>query len=215
MTAFISSIDVFWHGILTTLALSGLSIAGALPLGILLAVMRVSPVGGFRLLSTIYVEIVRNTPLPVVFFFSAFVLPQFGVHFSFFVFAVIALVAYYIPFFCEAIRSGINAVPVGQAEAARSIGLPFSDCIRYVVLPQALRSCIPPLVNVIIALIKNTALASAFGVAESLAAMEQVANQESSAVISVLVATALIYLAATIPLGLLASYIERRARFSR
>jgi glutamate transport system permease protein len=215
MTAFINNIDVFWHGILTTLALSALSIAGALPLGILVAVFRVSPVGGFRLLSAIYVEIVRNTPLPVVFFFSAFVLPQFGVHFSFFTFAVIALIAYYVPLFCEAIRSGINAVSVGQAEAARSIGLPYSDCLRFVILPQALRNCIPPLVNVVIALIKNTALASAFGVAESLAAMEQVANQESSAVISVLIATALIYLAATIPLGLFASYVERRARFTQ
>jgi glutamate transport system permease protein len=150
-----------------------------------------------------------------VFFFSAFVLPQFGVHLSYFSFAVIALVSYYVPLFCEAVRSGINSVPIGQAEAARSIGLPYGDVLRFVVLPQALRSCIPPIVNVVIALVKNTAVAAAFGVSESLATMQQLANQESSAVMSVLIATALIFLAVTIPMGLIASYIERRSAFSR
>ena len=215
MTAFLNNINVFWDGMLVTLALSALSIVIALPLGVLTAVMRVSPVGGFRVLSTIYVEIVRNTPLTIVFFFSAFVLPQLGVHVSYFSFAVIALVVYYVPYFCEAVRAGINVVPIGQAEAARSIGLPYNECLRFVILPQALRSCIPPIVNVVIALIKNTAVAAAFGVTESLATMQQLANEESTAVISVLIATGLIYLAATIPLGLLATYIERRSAFSR
>lgn len=215
MTAFLNNIDVFWNGMLVTLALSVLSIVIALPLGVLVAVMRISPVGGFRVISMIYIEIIRNVPLTIVFFFSAFVLPQFGVHVSYFSFAIIALVGYYVPLFCEAVRSGINSVPIGQAEAARSIGLPYTECLWFVILPQALRSCIPPIVNVAIALVKNTAVAAAFGVGEALATMQQLANEESSAVLSVLIATALIYLAATIPLGLLASYIERRSAFSR
>jgi glutamate transport system permease protein len=210
MTAVLSNIPVFWAGIEMTLALAVLATLAALPLGILLAVMRVSPVAGFRTFGTVYVEIVRNTPLTVVFFFAAFVLPQLGVRLSYFGFAVIALITYYSPFFCEAIRSGINAVPVGQAEAARSIGLDFGECLRFVILPQALRACVPPLVNVAIALVKNTAVASAFGVAESLSIMQQIANHESQAVLSVLAATSVIYLMMTIPLGFLASLVEHK-----
>ncbi|MCS0502056.1 amino acid ABC transporter permease [Ancylobacter mangrovi] len=215
MNVFLDNIGVFRDGVLVTLALAAASTAVALPLGVLLAVMRVSPVEGFRMVGTVYVGIVRNIPLTVVFFFSAFVLPQLGVRFSYFGFAVIALVAYYASFFCEAVRSGINAVPVGQAEAARSIGLPFHECLRFVILPQALRSSIPPMVNVMIALVKNTAVASAFGVTESLGTMELLANRESTAVLSVLIATGLVYLAITIPLGLLTTHIERKVAFSR
>jgi len=87
--------------------------------------------------------------------------------------------------------------------------LPFHDCLRFVIIPQALRSSIPPLVNVIIALVKNTAAASAFGVAELLAAVERLVFLESTAVLSVLIVTSLIYLAITIPLGLIATSIER------
>jgi glutamate transport system permease protein len=209
MTVLIDNFGIFCQGVWMTLALTGLSIALALPLGILAAVMRVSPAGGLRLIASAYVEIVRNTPLAVVFFFSAFVLPQLGLRVPYFVFAVIALVVYYVPFFCEAVRAGINAVPAGQAEAARSIGLPFRDCLRFVIIPQALRNSIPPLVNVVIALVKNTAVASAFGVAEMLSAMERLVFLESTAVLSVLIVISLIYLAITIPLGLIASSIER------
>ncbi len=198
-----------------TLALAVLSIGLALPGGLLLAIMRSSPVLGFRALSTLYVAVTRNVPLAVVFFFSAFVLPQLGVRVSYFSFAVIALVAYYSSFFCEAIRSGINSVAFGQAEAARSIGLSYSDCLRFVVLPQALRNSIPPVVNVMIALVKNTAVASAFGVAESLSAMQRLANDEAAAVLVILMATAVIYLSITVPLGFVATRIERRSAYSR
>lgn len=215
MSTLIANAGVFWSGLVMTLALAVLSAALALPAGLVLAIMRSSPVPGFRWLSAIYVTATRNVPLAVVFFFSAFVLPQLGVRVSYFSFAIIALVAYYSSFFCEAIRSGINAVFIGQAEAARSIGLSYRDCLRFVVLPQALRSSIPPVVNVTIALVKNTAVASAFGVAESLSAMQRLANDESSAVIAILVATAAIYLCITVPLGLVATQIERRSAYSR
>lgn len=108
-----------------------------------------------------------------------------------------------------------GAVPGGQAEAARAIGLTSRQSLCEIILPQAFRAAIPPIINVVIALVKSTAVASAFGVAESLSTMEQLANKESSAVVSVLVATGLIYLALTIPLGLLAGQIERNTRSPR
>jgi glutamate transport system permease protein len=143
------------------------------------------------------------------------VLPQLEIRFSYFSFALIALTIYHAVLFCEAIRSGINSVAVGQAEAARSIGLTFLGTLRLVVLPQALRTVIPPLINVVIILIKNTAVASAFGVTELLSVMELVASEESQAVMGILLTTGCIYLAMTIPAGLLAAHIERKVAFGR
>ena len=215
MLTLVANAGIFWQGILVTLALAGVSFVISLPAGLILAVMRTSPVPGFRWFGAIYVSIFRNTPLAIVFFFSAFVLPQLGMNLSYFAYAIIALVVYYSSFFCEAIRSGINAVPLGQAEAARSIGLGYQDNLRYIVIPQALRSSIPPVVNVVIALVKSTAVASAFGVGESLSSMQRLANDESDAVLIILFATAIIYLCMTIPLGLFANHIERRSAFAR
>ena len=215
MGALTENASVLLDGFEQTLLLTVVSTALALPLGVALAAMRVSPPAGLRAAGTVYVAVLRNVPLVVVFFFSAFVLPQLVLQRTYFTFALIALVAYYAAFFCEAVRSGINAVSAGQAEAARSVGLGFWGVLLEVVLPQALRTAVPPLINVVIALVKSTAVASAFGVAETLSAMEQVANRESTAVISVLVAAALLYLAITIPLGLISGVVERRLGFAR
>ena len=114
-----------------------------------------SPVPTLSAAGATYVELVRNTPLTLVFFFAVFVLPQVDIILPFFVFAVMALTIYHAAFFCEAVPLSINAVGVGQAEAARSIGLTFGQTLQLVVLPQAIRTVIPPLINVVIALIKN------------------------------------------------------------
>jgi glutamate transport system permease protein len=215
MHAVLSNLNEFLVGLRVTLLLTVLSGCIALTGGVLLAAARVSPVPILRYAATAYVEVVRNMPLTIVFFFVAFVLPQLGVRFSYFTFAVIALSVYYIAFFCEAVRSGINSVGVGQAEAARSIGLPFLDSLREIVLPQALRTVIPPLINVFIALIKSTAVASAFGVAELLTTGEHLANAESNAVLWILAATACFYLILTIPAGLFSAYLERKVAFNK
>jgi glutamate transport system permease protein len=213
--AIVENLDVFLLGVRTTLALALLSGFLALVIGVALATLRVSPVPVFRAAGATYVEVFRNTPSTILFFFAAFVLPQLGVHFSYFTFAVIALTAYYAAFFCEAVRSGINSVALGQAEAARSIGLTFGASMRVVVLPQALRSTIPLLINVFIALVKSTAVASAFGVNELLAGMQNLVTAEGQAVFAILIATGLFYLAITIPAGLLATHLERRLAFAR
>ncbi len=215
MQAVIENLPIFWSGIRVTLWLVLFSGILSLLLGTLITVMRVSPIPALRGFVMAYVEIVRNMPTTVVFFFAAFVLPQLGFSFSYFTFAVIALTVYYTAFFSEAIRSGLNAVNIGQAEAARAIGLTFLQALRLVIFAQALRCVVPPLINVFIALIKSTAVASAFGVPELLTMMEQLVTAESNAVFPILIATALFYLAITLPAGLLASYIEKRVAFNR
>ena len=215
MDAILDNLDAYREGFVTTLELSALSSVLALVLGTLLAAMRVSPVPTLRAAGATYVELVRNTPLTVVFFFVVFVLPQLDILLPYFAFAVIALTVYHAAFFCEAVRSGINAVGVGQAEAARSIGLTFGQSLRLVVLPQAFRTVIPPLINVVIALIKNSSIAAAFGVVELTATGTRLANANGDAVIAVLVGVAVCYLVLTLPSGWLAGRVERRLAVAR
>ena len=210
MDAVLDNLDAYREGFVTTLELSVLSSALALVLGTLLAAMRVSPVPTLRAAGATYVELVRNTPLTVVFFFVVFVLPQLDILLPYFAFAVIALTVYHAAFFCEAVRSGINSVGVGQAEAARSIGLTFGQSLQLVVLPQAFRTVIPPLINVVIALIKNSSIAAAFGVVELTATGTRLANANGDAVIAVLAGVAVCYLVLTLPSGWLAGRLERR-----
>jgi glutamate transport system permease protein len=213
--AVLDNLDTYREGFFTTLELSVLSAALALVLGTLLAAMRVSPVPTLRAAGATYIELVRNTPLTVVFFFVVFVLPQLDILLPYFAFAVIALTVYHAAFFCEAVRSGINAVGVGQAEAARSIGLTFGQSLRLVVLPQAFRTVIPPLINVVIALIKNSSIAAAFGVVELTATGTRLANANGDAVIAVLVGVAVCYLVLTLPSGWLAGRLEHRVAVAR
>ncbi len=215
MDAVLDNLASYREGFVTTLELSVLSSALAVALGTLLAAMRVSPVPTLRAAGAAYVELVRNTPLTVVFFFVVFVLPQLDILLPYFAFAVIALTVYHAAFFCEAVRSGINAVGVGQAEAARSIGLTFGQSLRLVVLPQAFRTVIPPLINVVIALIKNSSIAAAFGVVELTAMGTRLAQANGDAVIAVLVGVAVCYLVLTLPSGWLAGRLERRVAVAR
>jgi len=215
LDAIVDNLAAYRQGFLTTLELTVIASVLALVLGTLLAAMRVSPVPTLRGAGTAYVETVRNTPLTVVFFFVVFVLPQLDIRLSFFVFAVIAVTVYHAAFFCEAVRSGINAVAVGQAEAARSIGLTFSQSMRLVILPQAFRTVVPPLINVVIALTKNTSIAAAFGAVELTAIGTRLANANGDAVIPVLAGVAVCYLAITLPSGWLAGWLERKVAVAR
>jgi glutamate transport system permease protein len=156
-------LEGFWK----TLQLFVYSGVASLVLGTLLAAMRVCPIPVLRGAATAYVHVARNTPLVLIFVIVAFGLPTIGIQFSFFEFAVLALTAYTSAFICESVRSGINAVSAGQAEAARALGFTFRQNLTLIVLPQAVRSAVPPITNALIALIRNTAVAEAFGVPEA------------------------------------------------
>ena len=199
-----------------TLQLTFCSAALALIIGLVLAALRVSPVGSLRVAAELWVEALRNTPLTLVFFFWVFVAPVFGVITPLgFWTAVLCLSAYTSAFVSEAIRSGINSVGIGQAEAARAIGLTFGQSLTNVILPQAVRSVIPPLINVFIALAKNTSVAAGFGVVELMGTGRRLGTANAADGLWVLVGVALFYLAITIPAGLLAGALERRVAFSR
>ncbi len=168
MNILIDYFPLFRDGFITTLELFAISAGASLIFGTCLATLRVSPGPVFRAAGTLYVTIIRNTPLTLVFFTWVFAYPYLEIlDFSFFVYAVVALSVYTSAFICEVIRSGINTVPVGQAEAARALGLTFSQSLSQVVLPQALRAVVPPMVSTLIALLKNTTIAAGFSVAEA------------------------------------------------
>lgn len=200
----------FWAGFVVTLQLLVVSGICALIIGTIVAAMRISPVGALRGFAAFYTEIARNTPLTLVFIFTAFVMPMLGVRLPYVILAFVALTYYTSPFVAEALRSGINGVPVGQAEAARSIGLGFSQTVSLIVLPQAFRMTIPPLINVFIALTKNTSVAGGFFVIELFAATRQLANDNGNLVIPILITAAVLYLVVTVPLGFFAAQLERR-----
>ncbi|MET7660396.1 amino acid ABC transporter permease [Streptomyces sp. NPDC005356] len=168
MDVLTSNFSTFAKGFLGTVELTVYASVLALVLGFLMASFRVAPVGSFRIFGTVWVTVLRNTPLTLLFFAVLLGLPRFGIVLPFQVFAILALGCYTSAFICEALRSGINTVPRGQGEAARSLGMTFSQTLSLVVLPQAFKSVIPPVGSTLIALAKNSAIAGAFSVNELL-----------------------------------------------
>jgi len=164
----LNNLGLFGQAFLGTIELFVVAAIGSLIGGLLLAAMRVSPVPVLRSFGTVYVNTVRNTPLTLVFFFFAFAYPRLEIaSLSFFTRACAALIMYTSAFVCEVVRSGINTVPVGQAEASRALGFTFTQTLSEIVLPQAVRAVIPPLTNIEIALLKNTTIAAGFSVFEA------------------------------------------------
>lgn len=205
-------------------------IAGVLSLllGTLLAAMRVGPIAVLRRSAALYVILIRNTPLLIVFMFFRIGAPKIGINFTFvdivwgdirmtnfFTAAVISLTIYTSTFVCEALRSGVNAVPLGQAEAARAIGLPFAGVMKQVVLPQAFRASVPPLASVQIALLKNTTVAGAFGVTEAFARMRSFTNDHSSERLGIFLAFAVIFVILVELVSFAANRLERRWSVAR
>lgn len=215
MDVVLDNIGVFVDGFATTVTLTLLSAVGALVIGTVIAAMRVSPVPPLRWAGTFYVQTVRNTPLTLILFFTAFGLPEVDIVISFYRFALLGLTVYTAAFVAEAVRSGINSVPPGQAEAARAVGMTFGQIMTVVVLPQALRAVIPPLNSVFIALLKNTSIAGAFGVSEAFQETNRLINDFGSAVLWILGATAVGYLLLALVLSALFTAVERKVAILR
>lgn len=216
MDVIIDNLPTYLAGFAVTLQLTVYSAAIALVAGVVLAALRVSPLRPLRAFAATYVEVLRNTPLTLVFFFMVFVAPQFGILLPLgFWTAVVCLSAYTSAFVCEAVRSGINSVGVGQAEASRAIGLTFGQSLGEVILPQAVRSVVPPLINVFIALAKNTSVAAGFAVVELMGSGRRLGVTNAADGLWVLVGVAVFYLLITIPAGTIAAAVERKVAFTR
>ena len=216
MDPVLENIDLYVDGFVTSLSIILVAMVGSLLLGLLIAAFRVSPVPPLRAFGTFWVSTFRNTPLSVVLFFCAFGLPELGINRTFYFFGVLGLILYTSAFVCEAVRSGINSVSAGQAEAARSIGLNFSQGLRFVVLPQALRTVVPPLGSVIIAMFKNSAVVGAFGVGGDLWSTGQtLTSARGYETLPVFIGVAIGYLLITLPAGAVLQVIERKVAIAR
>ncbi|WP_101525331.1 amino acid ABC transporter permease [Nocardioides houyundeii] len=229
MDAVFSNFDEVLKAFGLTLGLFVVSGIGSLIWGTVLAVFRVGPVSVLNKVAACYVTLFRNTPLLMIFIFMAIAMPRLGYTFNFiedvsiggwqvsgfFFRSCLALTLYTSAFVCEAIRSGVNAVDLGQAEASRAIGLTFNQSMRLVVLPQALRAVVPPLTSVQVALAKNTSVAAAFGIAEATATMRGLVNQNGDQLYGIFIAFAIGYIIIVEAISFSSYAIERRLKVAR
>lgn len=229
MDAVFSNFDEYLKAFGLTIGLFLVSGIASLVWGTILAVLRVGPVSILNKAAALYVTLFRNTPLLMIFIFMAIAMPVLGYNFkfvedveiggthvsAFFVRSCIALTLYTSAFVCEAMRSGVNAVPLGQAEAGRAIGLTFDQSMRLIVLPQATRAVIPPMTSVLIALAKNTSVAAAFGIAEATATMRALTNNNADQRIGIFLAFAVGYIIVVEVISLSSYLVERKVRVAR
>jgi glutamate transport system permease protein len=222
MQALLDNSDLVLKAFWLIIKLTAVSGVLALVLGTLLVAMRVSPVPALRIFGTGYVNVFRNTPLTLIIFFCYFGLfVNLGVTLSDdqdrnnFLLSVLGLSVYTASFVCEALRSGINTVPVGQAEAARAIGLTFTQNLRLIVLPQALRTVIAPLGSLLIALTKNATIAGTIGLAETANLMKDLINDNGDQTIAIFFGFAIGFLVLTLPLGYFFGWLSRKVAVLR
>ncbi|MCX2184652.1 amino acid ABC transporter permease [Streptomyces sp. SKN60] len=214
MDVLTENFSTYGEGFLGTVELTVYSSLLALVLGFLVASFRVAPVRSLRVFGTAWVTVLRNTPLTLLFFAVMLGLPRFGLVLPFELFAVLALGCYTSAFICEALRSGINTVPLGQGEAARSLGMTFGQTLGNVVLPQAFRSVIPPIGSTLIALAKNSAIAGAFSVTELLGTYKTLSELGYN-IVWTFVWIAVGYLIITLAISALFHLLEKRYGVAR
>jgi glutamate transport system permease protein len=203
----------FWY----TVQLAVLSGLASLAFGTLLVGLRIGPIAVLSKAAGLYVTLVRNTPLLIVFVFIFIAAPNVGwfVQTPFLLKGVIAVTLYTSTFVCEALRSGVNAVPIGQAEAARAIGMTFGQNLRHVVLPQAFRASVPPLASTFIAMTKNTSVGAAFGLMEATGRMRYFANRNADETLWVFAVFAVGYILIVELIALGSFGLERRWKAAR
>jgi glutamate transport system permease protein len=223
--AVLDNLDLVVRAFGYTLLLAVISGLLSVVFGTLLAGARVGPVALLNRAAGLYVTVVRNTPLLLVLVFFRIAGPKMGIRFDFvdltigdfrinnlFTACAVGLTVYTSAFVCEAIRSGINAVPLGQVEAARAIGLPYGGVMREVVLPQAFRATVPPMASVQIALLKNTTVAGALGVVEAFARMRGLTNDYATQRIGIFLTFAAVFVVMVFIVSFGAHRLERRWR---
>jgi glutamate transport system permease protein len=214
MAALLDNLAPLLQGLLTTLWMAALSAGGALVLGVIVTAMRVSPIPVLRGVAFAYVQLFLNVPLLALLVLFVFALPDTGLLMPLPVTAVVVLVIYEAAYVAEAVRSGVNTVALGQAEAARALGLTFRQTLGSVILPQALRAVVQPVGNVMIALVMNTALFAAVGIVELTAAANKT-NLVHAQPIPIFVGAGLTYMVLALLIGLGTGWLERRVAILR
>ncbi|MTV25933.1 amino acid ABC transporter permease [Nitriliruptoraceae bacterium ZYF776] len=207
-------LDLLIEGLRVTLLMATLSYVLAFVSGNLVAAARVSPVPVLQRAAGVWVSVFRNTPLIVLAFLVWYGGGRVGWPFPRLTTAIIVLGLYTGAYIAEALRSGINAVPTGQAEAARAIGLPFTGVVGTIVLPQAIRTVIPPLGNLWIANLKNTSVFLVIGIDELTRAGRRIGN-DLTAYTQAFFVVAIIYLVLVYGSAQLIKLLERRMEIAR
>lgn len=214
MNVVLDNLPAFLRATRTTAELTVFSFVLAMIIGTVVAGFRVSPVPPLRWLGTVYVEVIRNTPLLVLMFIFFFGFTKIGIQYSTFKSAVLVLAVYTGTFVAETVRAGINTVQAGQAEAARALGLTFLQLLFLVVLPQAFRSVVAPLGSVFIALIKNSGLAATIAATE-LSFLSLQLNNSTGRPIAVFLGAAFFYLLLALPSGWAVAWLEAKVAVRR
>ena len=211
--------DVVTQAAKNTLIFTAFGFSGGLALGLVLALMRLSVIAPYRWFATVYIDVIRGLPALLVLIFIGFGLPialdvrvpgTYGR-------GSLALAIVASAYIAETIRAGIEAVPRGQMEAARSLGMSQATAMRKVVIPQAFRIIIPPMTNELVLLLKDTALISVLGVTADTKELTRFGRDgvNTTANATPLIVAGFMYLVLTIPMTRLAAWLEQRARVSR
>lgn len=203
------NLDMFLEGFKITLFSSFLALIGSFGLGTILAIFRIAPIKPLNWIGAIYVEFIRNIPLLIVLFFIFTGLPVFEIRLSGFAAGTIALMIYTAAFIAEVIRAGIQSVPKGQMEAARSSGLNYVQAMWYIILPQAIKIVIPPLGNQFINLVKNSSILTIVAAGELMYQGDLISSR-TFVTFDVYIFVAIFYLIMTIPLSLGVNFLEKR-----
>lgn len=205
----IEYLPVLLQGLVVTLQIAGIGCFIGLVLGTILALMQTSNSKLLRLFVTSYVIIIRGTPMLLqILIFSYCLLPLIGITSNLWT-AIIAIGLNSAAYISQTIRSGISSIGKGQIEAAKVLGFSTSATIRYIILPQALRTTLPALGNEFVTLIKDSALASVIGVAE-LTKQANFVKSKTFDAITVYFAVAVLYLMLTSTVSLFIAYLEKR-----
>ncbi|MDR0271505.1 amino acid ABC transporter permease [Paenibacillus sp.] len=204
------NLDRYLIGLGGTAAASIISLIASFILGVIIAIFRITPVKPLQWIGTAYVEFIRNIPLMLIAFFVFVGLPLLtGAVFVPYVSGLIALTVYTSAFIAEAIRAGIQAVPKGQMEAARSSGLTYIQAMRHVIMPQAVKLVIPPLGNQFLNLVKNSSIFTILS-ASDLMYQADLINADTYDTFSTYIFAAVFYLLLTVPLSFGIRYLEKR-----
>ena len=210
MFNFLSEYDgMFIDATKVTLSVSLIALLIGLIFGIILCVCKIGTIKIFKWLATIYVEIIRNTPILVQIMIIYFALPEIGILLSPFVAAVVALSINSAAYVSEIFRAGVNAIDKGQMEAGRSLGLSYGQTMKLIVLPQAFKNCLPALGNEFISLVKESSIVYFVGVADIMFAANAIKNATYETFGPYLVAAAIYFIITTV-LSQIIKTLERK-----
>lgn len=210
MDVLLDNLDLFVLGFQNTVIMFAISSVLSLLLGIVIGILRISPSPSMRGVGTVYVNVLRNTPLALLMMFFALGYPKLGLPMlDYMTLAIIALVLYTASYVAEVFRSGINSIDKGQTEAARAVGLRFTQVLGDVLIPQAFRNVVPPLMSVFIAALKNTTVASGFSVMQAGAIAANMSERGQNMLVTILW-VALFFLILVLGLAALQRHFERK-----